>query len=208
MTTSTAARVLAGAALIGSLACAGAASAQAAAAAPPPLGGPVINGVCILDKSRMVSQSAVGKAVTARLNQLAQQVNAELTPTGNALQTERQQLASQKVAESDPRVAAWSQKAANLQRTAQIRDREIQLTEQKALDRIGVEADPVVRTVYAQKNCGLMLSRAAVIGGNQQMDITDAVIAGLNAKITTFNFNREVLPTQQAAAPAPAPVKK
>ena len=159
----------------------------------------MINGVCILDKSRSGRPVGRRQGGDRPPQPLAQQLNAELTPTSNALQTERQPLASQKVAESDPRVAAWSQQAASLQRTAQIRDRETPAHRAEGARPHRREADPVVRTVYAQKNCGLMLSRAAVIGGNQHMDITDAVIAGLNAKITTFNFNREVLPTQQAA---------
>jgi Skp family chaperone for outer membrane proteins len=209
MKTTSAARVLAGASLIGAMACAGAAGAQAAkpAAAPAaaasnaPLGGPVIPGVCILDNGRLVQQSAVGKAVIARMQALTTQVTNELTPLRNSLQTEGQTLQAAKPAANDPRIAALQQKAANFERTAQIREREMQLTQQKALARIGTEADSVVRAVYAQKSCGMLIDRNSVFGANPAMDVTDNVIAGLNAKISTFNFDRERLPTQ-AAAPA------
>jgi len=199
------ARTLAGVTLVAALAGAGAAAAQApAAAARPaaaPLGGPVIAGVCVLDNQRMVQQSAVGKAVIARMQQLAQQVSGELNPQRTALQTEGQTLTNQKVASTDPRVAAYRTKAETYARTEAIRERELQMTQQKALARIGTEADPVVRQIYAQKNCGLLLDRSGVFGSNPAMDITDQVIAGLNARITQFTFERERMP-QQAAAPA------
>jgi outer membrane protein len=207
MKSSTAARVLAGAALIGSLACAGVSNAQTAAApSSQPLGGPVINGLCILDNNRMVTQSSVGKAVAARLKALSTQVSGELTPQRTALQTEGQALSTQKVPPNDPRVAAFQTKAANFERLLQTREREMQMTQQKALGRIGTEADSVVRAVYAQKNCGILFDRGSLFGANPQMDITDQVIAGLNAKITTFNFDRERLPAQQPTA-AVAPKK-
>src|SRR5205085_7224714 len=84
-------------------------------------------------------------------------------------------------------------------------DRELQATEQKALNRIGTEMDPLVRTAYQQKGCSLLVNRQAVVIGNPAMDITPAVVTALNAKITQFAFDRERLDqTATAAAPAAA----
>lgn len=208
MTTTTVARTLAGATLIATMACAGAASSQAARPAAPagpaatPITGPTIAGVCVLNNDRLIGTSTVGKYVIQRLQQLEQAVKAELTPQGAALDKEAEALNAAKVAGTDPRVSAYQQKLGNLSRTAQIRERELQATQQKAFSRIITEADPVIRTAWQQKGCGILINRNSVLAVAPQMDITDQVVAGLNAKITQFAFERERAPTAPPAAPA------
>ena len=97
-------------------------------------------------------------------------------------------------------------RADNLQRKAQLRDREVSATEQKAVGRIGQEMEPLIRQVYQQKACSMLLQRTAVVIANPAMDITPQVIAALNAKITQFAFDRERLDGPAAAtAPGGAP---
>jgi len=87
-----------------------------------------------------------------------------------------------------------------LQRKAQLRDREVQATEQKAEQRILQEMEPFIRQVYQQKTCSMLLQRTAVVIANPAMDITPLVITALNGKITQFAFDRERL-DQQTGAP-------
>lgn len=202
MTTTTVARTLAGATLIATMACGGAAFAQTPAPAKPALAGPTIPGFCVLSNDRLIGQSTVGKYVIQRLQQLEQQVKAELSPQGAALDKEAEALNAAKVAGADPRVAAYQQKLGNLSRTAQIRERELQATQQKAFSRIITEADPIIRQAWVAKRCGIIVNRNSVIAVAPEMDITDQVITGLNAKITQFTFERERAPTAPAAAPA------
>src|SRR3546814_8745680 len=79
---------------------------------------------------------------------------------------------------------------------------EIDATNAKALERILTEAQPVIAQVYRTKNCGLLVDRNSVVGGNMTNDLTAAVIQGLDAKISTISFNRETLPVQTAATAA------
>jgi outer membrane protein len=51
--------------------------------------------------------------------------------------------------------------------------------------------DPVVRQVFAQRSCSVLLDGNALVYPAPAMDITSAVIAGLNAKVQTFSFDRE-----------------
>jgi outer membrane protein len=62
--------------------------------------------------------------------------------------------------------------------------------------------EPLIRQAYQQKNCSVLLQRSAIVIANPAMDITPQVVAALNAKITTFAFDRERL-DQALAAPAP-----
>ena len=181
--------------------------------APPPVNhGPALAGVCILSLDGAIGSSTVGKYVQTRLQQISQQVQTELTSEQTAIQNEAKALDAQK-ATMDP--GAFEQKSASLQvranawqRKAQLRERELQATQQKALARVGQELEPVIRASYQQAKCSLLLQRDSVILANPAMDITPSVITGLNAKITQFAFDRERL-DQAAAAPAAAqPAKK
>lgn len=207
MTVSPSARLFAGVASLAALTMADAALAQQRAAVPAPtasnqpLGGPVIPGVCIFSNQQLITQSTVGRAVISRVQQLEQAVNAELTPQRTAIETEARTVQAlpagaartQRERALGPRVQAYQQ-------LAQLRTRELQATQQKALSRVATEAEPVVRQVYTQQRCGILLDRNAIFGGNQQMDVTQAAINGLNGRIQTFSFERERLPAQAQPA--------
>ena len=203
MTYRNAARTIAGVTFIAMIAATGAASAQAPAQPAPTqlnLTGN-IPGLCFHNQAQVIQTSTVGRAVQTRLQQLVQQTEAELTPQRNALRTEAQTLNAAKPQPNDPRIAAHQQKTQTFLTLAQQRERELQATEQKVLQRINNESEPVIAQVARQRNCAVILSRGAAVAINPANDITPAVIAGLNAKITTFNFERERL---QAPAAAPA----
>lgn len=188
------------------LASAASAQAQTAPAAPPVNHGPALAGVCIVSLDGAIGSSTVGKYVQTRLQQIAQQVQTELTAEQTAIQNEAKTLDSQKATLDqgtfDQKNASLQVRAAALQRKAQLRERELQATQQKALARVGQELEPVIRASYQQAKCSLLLQRDAVVLANPAMDITPSVITGLNGKITQFAFDRERL---DQAAPAPAP---
>ncbi|MFM8820481.1 MAG: OmpH family outer membrane protein [Phenylobacterium sp.] len=189
---------------------ASAASAQAqtqtAPAAPPVNHGPAIAGICIVSLDGAIGSSTVGKYVQTRLQQIAQQVQTELSAEQTALQNEAKTLDAQKATLDqgafDQKNATLQVRAAALQRKAQLRERELQATQQKALGRVGQELEPVIRSSYQQAKCTVLIQRDAVVLANPAMDITTSVITGLNAKITQFAFDRERL---DQAAPAPPP---
>jgi outer membrane protein len=210
------ARLTAGVAAVSLLAAAGAASAQAATApqAALPRSGPPITGLCILSQQRAIGGSTVGKYVGDRMKQLEAQVTAELTPEGNSLNTDLKAYQAQAASLTpDARRAkeqALQQRVDGIQRKQQIRGRELEATRAKAVNRILTELNPIARSVYESRNCAMLLNEDAVLFANPAMDITDTVVAQLNAKIQSFAFERERM-DQAAAAAAPAakpPVKK
>jgi outer membrane protein len=200
------------------LAMSSSALAQAPAVAPT-APGPVINGVCVINIEGAVASSTVGKYVNTRLQQLVAQVKAELTPEQTAIQNEGRTLQTQR-ASLDARTyqqrgEALQARFNTFQQKAELRDREIQATEQKAVGRIVQEMNPLIQQAYAQKNCGLLLRSNGVLAANPAMDITPQVVTALNAKITQFPFEREHLdqgevakvPGASTARPA-APTRK
>jgi outer membrane protein len=195
------------AAITASASTAALAQAAAPAAAPAVSHGPALPGVCVISLEGAITTSTVGKYVQSRLQQIASQVQAELKAEETALQTEAQTLDSQRASLDqktlETRAQALQTKANAFQRKAQQRERELGATQQKALGRVGQELDPIIRQVYQQRQCSLLLNRDSVVLANPAMDISQPVVTALNAKITQFTFDRERL--DQAAAPAQTP---
>ncbi len=182
------------------------APAAAAAAATPVTHGPPISGVCLFAFQDALALSTVGKYIDQRMQQIVGQTNAELTGEKSALDNDAKALEARR-ATMDPttfeqQAVGLRGRADALQRKAQTRDREVQATEQKAVARVSQEMEPYIRQAYQAKTCSILLQRQAVIIGNPAMDITQAVVTGLNAKFTQFAFDRERLEQPQAATGA------
>ena len=94
------------------------------------------------------------------------------------------------------------------QRKGQQRQREVEATEQKQLARVYQELDPAIRQAYQAKSCAILIERESVLLGNPAMDITDAVVTAVDARIKTLTFDRERLDQAAAAAQPLQPIKK
>ena len=173
-----------------------------------PLGGPVIAGVCLLSREAIYANAAVGRAATARLQELSRAAQGEIDAQRTPLETEARTLETQRASLSADqlrqRQEALGRRLQALQQAAAQGSREIEATRAKALERIANEAQPVIAQVYRQKNCGLLFDRGALLGGNFANDLTADVVRGLDARIQTITFDRERLPAP-AATPAPPP---
>jgi Skp family chaperone for outer membrane proteins len=194
------------------LAFAGVAMAQAPARpAPPPVthGAPT-PGVCVYNMPAVITDSVVGKFVTGRLETIGKTVNAELGAEETAINNEAKAIdAAARAPGADEatlqkRAIDLKKRAKAFDEKANLRQREFNATQQKSRMRILQEVDPIVVQVYQQRQCSVLLSSEAVLLNNPAMDITPAIIAGLNGKIQQFAFDRERL--DQPAAPA-LPVK-
>jgi outer membrane protein len=198
------------------LALATSASAQtapaAAPAAPAVTHGPALPGVCIFSSQGAVGGSLVGKAVDTRLKTIIQQVNAELTAERTGLDNEAKALDAKKATLAqdalEQQASALQVKANAWQRKGQLRQKEVEATEQKALARVYQELDTPIRQVYQTQKCSLLLDRESVMLANPAMDITGAVVTALDARIKTLTFDRERLDQAAPGAGALQPTNK
>jgi Skp family chaperone for outer membrane proteins len=184
-------------ALIAALALPQLAAAQAAAPTPANGLGGVVPGVCMLSQQGVLTNAQVGKAATARLQVLAQQAQAEVSADKSALDADIRAFqagrAAMKPADATAKQNALAARERALQQKAAVRNREIEITREKALARIATEAQPLIAQVYKARGCGMLMDRTSVLGGNSANDITIGVIAALDAKMTTITFDRETL---------------
>jgi len=199
----------------------------AAPARPTVAPGPQLPGVCAVWREGVVANSAVGKQLTARLKALSDAVTAELRADATAIETEARALEAQRSAPTmtqeqlEQRGLLLQQRAQGFERKRAQRNRELAATEQKQINRVLTEMQPILAQVYGEKGCGMLLDRNSVLFMNPAMDVTESVVTKLNAKITTLgDFAREPDPqaaarpaaaapaTRPAAPPAAAPKKK
>jgi len=180
------------------------AQAQTAAAAPEPLNGPAIPGMCVLSQEAIVYTSTVGKYVATRLQQLNSAAQAEITADTTSLQNDEKALEAQHAGLSQDqlqqRAGALNARERDLERTVAVRREEMSQTAQKAQARILQEASPIFQQAAHAHNCSVVMAGTGVLAAEPSMDITPTVIAGLNAKITQFEFDREHLDQSGAAA--------
>lgn len=206
MTTNLTKLAVASAILISSASAAAAAQTPAASATPAPAiaQGPVIPGVCVLSVDRAIAQSTVGQYVRTRLQQLAQVVSAELQPEDTQLTADAKAYqAKQATLDATSRQTqgqALQTRATAFQQKYDLRQREMQATQEKAINRVAQELDPIAQQIYQQRRCSIMINRQSILIANPDMDLTQSAITGLNAKIQQFPFDREHLDT----APVPA----
>ena len=187
--------------------------AQAAAPAAAPAGPPLSHGPAaaqrLPDRSvdQVVAASTVGKYVQTPSaadpgpgeRRSERRRTPQLNTDAKALDGQRATLDQTTF---EQRATAIQVRNNALQRKVQQRERELQMTEQKALGRVVQESEQPVRQAYQQKGCSILLQHQAVLGVffNPAMDISPQVVTALNAKVQQFAFDRERL--DQAAPTA------
>lgn len=163
--------------------------------------GPAIPGVCVYHHERLLAQSTAGQSVQTGMQRLQQEVQAELAPfeqfvqtEGQALQQGRGTIPQDQFATREQALAARYQEGRNL---AQTRDGELRYTQAMQLQAIAQAADPIILALYTERGCGILLARDGVMRVNPTMDLTEAAIQRVNAALPTLSFSRMQVPVQQ-----------
>ncbi|QAU24509.1 OmpH family outer membrane protein [Dyella sp. M7H15-1] len=184
-----------------------AAHAQASTGGNMPLNGPAVASICLLSREAIFANAKVGLAASARLKQLAEQaqrqIDAERKPLDADVQAYRAKASSLSADQRQSQEQALAQRMQAVQTDQQTKGRQLEATRAKAMDQIAQYTQPVIVSAYNSKNCGLLLDRAVVLGGNMTNDLTPAVVQGLDAKITTISFNLEPAPAVNSGSRTP-----
>jgi outer membrane protein len=143
----------------------------------------------------------VGKAAATRLQQLRAQASAELSGEQTSLQDDIKAFQAKRASLTQDQIQAQGQpleeRAQALNQKATQRQRELEYTAQHARARVEQAMEPLVRAVFEERHCSLLLNGDSVMATNPAMDITSAVVTRLNATMSTITFDRETPPAQQ-----------
>jgi len=194
-------------ALLGLSGLAGAQPAAPAAPATPQIQithGPVIPGVCYFNEQATIGKSLVGQAVVTRLQQLVGQVRAEISPQEQTFATDARAFEAARATLDAPtaqkRAADLNLRRSNLDHLETQRQQELEYTQQHQLSRIDAELAQVLPGIYQTQHCSILINGQAVIFANPGMDLTNAAVTALNARIQTLTFDRETPPPQTGGA--------
>ncbi|MFP5296708.1 MAG: OmpH family outer membrane protein [Alphaproteobacteria bacterium] len=177
-------------------------SAQAQAQQPTVQHGAPIAGLCALNLQGVFARSTAGQGLSARLQELQQEIAGELAPYQQTIEAEDQALstsgASLPEAERQQRTQALQQRFAEFQQLRQTRLQELEYTEFMQRRALGAAVDPIVAAVYQERGCSILLNRAEVFYLNPQMEISELVLQRLNQQLPSLPaFNRMPVPVQQ-----------
>jgi Skp family chaperone for outer membrane proteins len=177
--------------------------AGSAAAAQNQNFGPVVPGVCVYHHDRLMAQSTAGQSLVTGVQRLQQEIQSELAPYEQFIQTEGQALqqgqASIPQDQLQQRAQALDARYREFEGLRQTRTAELRYTLAYQQQQIGQAVDPILGALYAERGCGILLSADAVMRANPQMDITEAAIQRLNAALPSLPaFSRMPVPAQPA----------
>ncbi len=177
--------------------------AGSAAAAQDQNFGPAIPGVCIYHHDRLMAQSTAGQSLVAGVQRLQQEVQTELAPYEQFIQTERQALQQGQATipqdQFQQRAEALEARYREFEGLRQTRTGEMRYTLAYQQQQIGQAVDPILAALYTERGCGILLSADGVLRANPQMDLTETAIQRLNAALPALPaFSRMPVPAQPA----------
>ena len=177
--------------------------AGSAAAAQDQNFGPVVPGVCVYHHDRLLAQSTAGQSLVTGLQRLQQEVQAELAPYEQFIQTESQALQQGQATipqdQFQQRGRDLEARYREFETLRQTRTGELRYTLAYQQQQIGQAVDPILGALYTERGCGILLSADAVLRANPQMDITETAIQRLNAALPSLPaFSRMAVPAQPA----------
>ncbi len=85
------------------------------------------------------------------------------------------------------RVTAFERKQQDAQRQLQTREQTFQRNRAHVLQQIGTKLDPAVAAVLARRGATVMLDAATVVKFSPSLEVTNDVVAALNASLTTIS---------------------
>jgi len=163
--------------------------------------------VLVLDQSRVLRDSEVGKHIQRQLESIGKAMDSEFKASTTPIVSERDRLIAEvqsigpDAVKSRPdlqaRAKTLAEKGQKQQVEAKYKQAELQVTEQKAIAKVNEKLKVILETLVAERNADVILDRSLVMYGGTSVDITETVISRLNSQMRTVTVTRERLPRQQ-----------
>lgn len=159
--------------------------------------------ILVVDQNKLMRESEVGKHIERQLDSIAKSMKSELDAATSPLKSEGATLEAEMKAlgstdlstrpDLKSRFSSLMQKSQKQQLEAKYKQKELQITEAKAYQKVNETLKNILQTVVAERNADVVLDRSLVIYG-QPADVTDVVMSRLNSKLKTVSVTRERLP--------------
>jgi len=160
--------------------------------------------ILVVDQSRVLRDSDVGKHVKRQIESIGKQMEAEMKAQVTPIVDERARLMAElknmnaEALKSRPdlqkRAVSLQEKNQKSQLEVKYKQTELQITEKKALAKINERLVTIIKAIVDEKQADVVLDRSMVIFTGPNSDITDTVISRLNSQMKTVTVVRERLP--------------
>jgi len=159
--------------------------------------------ILVVDTTRVLRESDVGKHIDRQMASIKTSVESELKAKASPLEAQQKSLKAQYGTQS-PQVlqndTSFKQKLTNFQKEGQkfqieqrYVDAELKVTHQKAVSKVQERLRIILKDIVTERNADVVLERSLVIYGDPA-DVTDTVISRLNSQLKTVPVTRERLP--------------
>jgi Skp family chaperone for outer membrane proteins len=176
--------------------------------------------VVVVNYQRVLAESAIGRDMAAKLQQVRTEVQTEaqtLTPEGQSIEQERQRLATatrnmspDQIRNSStyaPQFQALQERLQTFERRGRGLQADLECTQAIALRDFNQTVSPVVRSAMESRGAGVVLDASNIQWVQPEFDVTTTVIQQLDQNNRTMNISRRPFAECQAQAPAPAPAQ-
>ncbi len=160
--------------------------------------------ILVVDQNRVMRESNVGKHLQRQIESIGKSMENEMKSSTQPLVSERDRLVTElKNIGADglknrpdlkQRAISLQEKGSKQQMEAAYKQRELQITEQKAVKKVNDQLGTILKQIVQERNADVILDRSLVIYSGDSADITDTVISRLNSKMSTVSVVRERLP--------------
>jgi len=155
----------------------------------------------VIDIQRILKESTAAQSVRTQLEDRRGKLRDEFAKLETELRGAEQELERQRSVLSadafDEKRQAYERRVADAQRKADSSRRQLDDAFQEALKQIQTAMLEVAEGTAQQMNLDLVLPRSQVIFVSQDLDITEPVLKGLNAKLPAVKLTEGKVPTDQ-----------
>lgn len=163
--------------------------------------------VVVLDQERLFAESAAGQALTDRIEAETAALAAENRRIETELTAEERDLTEQRATLSPEEFRALAEefdsRVVAIRRAQDTKARALAKRRETAQQQFYRDALPVIAELVGERGAVAVLDRSVVLLSAEQIDITDAVIARIDAKTDTGDRDQQVQPADDAPAPPP-----
>ena len=164
--------------------------------------------ILVIDPQAVLQKSKAGQDLSAKVKQISESMQAELTPEQTALKSEKAALDQKLTGKTREQVQAdtalvtqgqaYTRKVQTYAAKTDKRAQELVRTENNALNTFYQKMSDAVEKVRVSKGAKIVLANQNVFLSDPAVDVTDAVVKQLDQDTPTIAVTRVTLPDQPA----------
>ena len=168
--------------------------------------------VGVIHEQRVIQESVVGQHIAARLNEIRQEIAAELSAMNVPIQQATEQLnaetaiMTQEQVTQRPdlvqRIQVLNQQIQQFEVARRVREQEFQFTERQAMVPVLEALQPILAEVVELHQLDILIDRSNLVFANASVDVSTDVISRLDQRLPSVPVNRVRMPADAAAGQA------